>query len=488
MPTIVGKLGGLEHFSWVVTAYLLTSTASTPLYGKISDLYGRRPVLLFAIGTFLVGSLLAGLSQEMWQLIATRAIQGLGAGGLMTLAFTIISDLVSPRERAKYQGLFGAVFGLSSIAGPLLGGYFADNNWRWIFYINLPLGLIALVTISTVLKIPHVRRDHKVDYLGAALLVSGVSTLLLMLSWGGTEYAWSSNTIIGLGVAGTVLSVLFVLWELRASEPIIPMTLFRSRNFTLSNIGGFVLGVAMFGAILYVPMYLQIVKGYSATASGLLLTPLMAGVILTSIVSGRVISRIGRYKWLTVAGTVVLTIGMFTFVLLERNTSMLQMSTSMVTIGIGMGLVMQPLVLAVQNGLSSQHMGAGTAAVTFFRSLGGAFGVALLGAVLNNRLQHWLAELMPQRPGGPAAGGGDFTDLLREPAKILAMPDLMKIPLQESFVRSLHTVFWVAAVISIVAIVVTVLMPDGKLSGPESHAAPRDPEAAASEAEAAAVV
>jgi EmrB/QacA subfamily drug resistance transporter len=482
MPTIVGKLGGLEHYSWVITAYLLTSTASTPLYGKISDLYGRRPVLQFAITTFLIGSLLAGMSQEMWQLIATRAIQGIGAGGLMTLAFTIISDLVSPRERGKYQGLFGAVFGLSSVAGPLLGGYFAEHNWRWIFYINLPLGIIALAMITAVLKVPHVRRDHKIDYLGAALMVTGVSMLLLALSWGGNEYAWSSGTILGLGAAGTILSVLFVVWEARASEPILPLRLFRSRSFSLANIGSFIMGIAMFGAILYIPLYLQIVKGHSPTASGLLMLPLMVGVIGASVGSGRLISSIGRYKWVMVVGSVIMTVGLLTNARLERDTSMLEASVYMVLVGVGLGLVMQPLVLAVQNGLSLHDMGAGTSAVTFFRSLGGSFGVATLGAVFNDRLTHWMAQLMP---GGPAPAGGN---LLGDPAQILALPEPIRIAIQESFVRSLHTVFLVAAMVAVLAIVVTTAMPNGKLHGPDP-AATVDPEdeAAAAEAKVAAL-
>lgn len=261
LPTIVGELGGINHYSWVVTAYLLASTASTPLYGKMADLYGRRPVFLFSIGTFLVGSLLAGLSQNMTQLILTRGIQGLGAGGLMTLAFTIISDVVSPRERGRYQGLFGAVFGISSVAGPLVGGYFAETNWRWIFYINVPLAILAIVVCYHVMRlIPFERREHAIDWVGAGLLVAGVSSLLLALSWGGNEYAWTSGVILGLFAAGVVLGVLFLLQESRVAEPILPLRLFRNRTFSLANLAGFVLGLVMFGSIIFIPLYLQIVK------------------------------------------------------------------------------------------------------------------------------------------------------------------------------------------------------------------------------------
>jgi len=464
LPTVVGDLGGLEHYSWVVTAYLLTSTASTPLYGKVSDLYGRRPVFQFAIATFLVGSLLAGLAQDMTQLIATRAIQGLGAGGLMTMAFVIISDVVSPRERAKYQGLFGAVFGLSSVAGPLLGGYFAENDWRWMFFINVPLGVLALVVTSIVLRLPHVRSEHRIDYLGAALLVTGVSQLLLALSWGGNEYAWGSGTIVGLFVGGAVLSVLFVLWELRAVEPILPMRLFRDRTFSLANVGTFVLGVAMFGAIIYIPLYLQIVKGHSPTASGLLLLPLMVGILGSSIGGGRVISRVGRYKWFTVAGAVVMTVGLLLHTRLERGTPQWEASLYMLVVGIGLGFVMQPLILAVQNSLTVRDMGSGTASATFFRTLGGAFGVAILGSVLNNRLTHWLAELLPA--GGTGAPSVPVGELLGRPAAILALPGPVRDAVQEAFVRSLHTVFWVAAAVAVLSIVVTLLLPDSTLRGP----------------------
>ncbi|MGH3662953.1 MAG: MDR family MFS transporter [Micromonosporaceae bacterium] len=489
LPTIVGKLGGLEHYSWVVTSYLLASTASMPLYGKISDLYGRRPLLRFAIVTFLVGSLLAGMSQDMWQLIGARAVQGLGAGGLMALSFTIISDVLAPRDRARYQGLFGAVFGLSSIAGPLVGGYFAEHDWRWIFYINLPLGVVALLVTDRVLRLaPHRRREHKVDYLGAVLLVAGVVCLLLASSWGGIEYDWDSPVIIGLLGAGVALAAVFLLVEARTAEPILPLRLFRKRVFALGNAGVFVFGLAMFGSIIFVPMYLQVVKGTSPTASGLLMVPMMVGVIATSIISGRVISRVGRYKWVTVAGAVMMTLGMLLFTQLHVSTSLWTAFGFMVVLGIGLGLSMQSMILAVQNSLELKDMGAGTSGATFFRSLGGSFGVAILGAVLAVRVQDEMTRLMPgamaklspEAAGNlPANGGG--RELLNEPEAILALPDPIRDVIQQSFVHSLNTVFLISAGIGLIAVLITLLFPNEELkSGPPiskgARAADADPD------------
>ncbi|HYN96872.1 MAG TPA: MDR family MFS transporter [Pilimelia sp.] len=472
LPTIVGELGGIEHYSWVVTAYLLASTASTPLYGKISDLYGRRPVFLFAIVTFVVGSLLAGAAQDMMQLIITRGIQGVGAGGLMTLAFTIISDVLSPRERGRYQGLFGAVFGIASVAGPLVGGYFAEHEWRWIFYLNVPLGILAIVICYHVMRlIPFHRRPHAIDWLGAALLVAGVSCLLLALSWGGNEYAWRSPVIIGLLAAGAVLTALFLWQESRVPEPILPLGLFRRATFALANAAGFILGLVMFGSIIFIPLYLQIVKGASPTRSGLLMLPMMAGIIITSVLSGRAISRTGRYKWFPVAGAVVLFAGMLLFTRLQVDTALWVSFLYMVVIGVGLGLCMQSLILAVQNAVDPRDLGAGTSAATFFRSLGGSFGVAILGAVLAARLDTELAARLPgavaQLPADQAArfGGGTADFSINEPSVILALPEPVRAAIQAAFVSSLHTVFLLAGLIAVVAIAVTVALPDKELRG-----------------------
>ncbi len=472
LPTIVGQLGGISHYSWVVTAYLLASTASTPLYGKISDLYGRRPVFLFAIGMFLLGSLLAGLSQNMTQLIVTRGIQGLGAGGLMTLAFTIISDVVTPRERGRYQGLFGAVFGVSSVAGPLVGGYFAEHNWRWIFYINVPLGIAAIVICYHVMRlIPFRRRDHAIDWLGATLLVAGVSALLLALSWGGNEYPWGSATIIGLFVTGAVLGVLFLLQEARVAEPILPLKLFRRPTFALANTAGFVLGLVMFGSIIFIPLYLQIVKGASPTDSGLLMLPMMAGVIVTSVISGRAISRIGRYKWFPVAGAVVLMAGMFLFTQLEVNSPLWVAFCYMVVIGVGLGLSMQSLILAAQNAVEVRDLGAGTSTVTFFRSLGGSFGVAILGAVLSARLNSGLAERLPaaiaQLPPEQRAQVLKAAPSSRSTSRRRFWPCRTRSASRSRSrsSSSLHMVFLVTALIAVLAVAVTLAMPDHELRG-----------------------
>jgi EmrB/QacA subfamily drug resistance transporter len=473
LPTIVGKLGGINHYSWVVTAYLLASTASTPLYGKVSDLYGRRPVLIFAIGTFTLGSLLAGASQNMTELILTRGVQGLGAGGLMTLAFTIVSDVLPPRERPRYQGLFGAVFGLSSIAGPLVGGYFAQHNWRWIFYINVPIAIVAIIVCNQVLRlVPFHRREHKIDWLGAALMVGSVVCLLLALSFGGSRgWAWGSARILGLFAGFAVLAVAFLFVETRAPEPILPLQLFRKPTFSIANAATFILGFSMFGAIIYIPLYLQIVKGATPTESGLLLLPMMAGVIGTSIGSGRLISRVGRYKWFTVAGTAVMAAGLLLFTALQVDTPLWQAFLYMLVIGIGLGLAMQPLILAVQNSLDLRDMGAGTSTATFFRALGGSVGVASLGAVLSNRLTHELRPALAQAlhqlsPAQTAQWGPKLANLsINDPASLKKLPGPILNAIQHAFVNTLHPIFLMAGLVALIAVALCLALPDHVLHG-----------------------
>jgi EmrB/QacA subfamily drug resistance transporter len=406
MPTIVGELGGLDHLSWVVTAYLLSATVSTPLYGKLGDLFGRKHLFQVAICIFLLGSVLSGLSRSMLELIAFRALQGLGAGGLLVLAQAIIGDLVSPRERGRYQGYFGALFGVSSVAGPLLGGFFTDQlSWRWVFYVNLPVGIVALVVTSLVLPESVRRAQPRLDYAGAVVLTGAVAALVLMTTWGGSQYRWSSPTILGLGAGAVSLFTAFVVVERRAAEPIIPLQLFRVPNFAVSGVVSLFVGVALFGSISFLPMFLQVVTGASATDSGLLLAPLMLGMLGASMAAGRTVSRTGRYKRFPVTGLAVASAGMFLLSTIDAATSRTQVSAFMVVLGIGIGLTMQVLVLAVQNAVSRGDLGVATSTVNFCRSIGGCIGVALFGAVFTTRLAAGLADRLPPGTDVPTGRG-----------------------------------------------------------------------------------
>jgi EmrB/QacA subfamily drug resistance transporter len=436
LPTIVGDLGGLNHLSWVVTAYLLASTVSTPLYGKLGDMVGRKPVFLAAIVIFLVGSLLAGLSQTMGELIGFRALQGIGAGGLLVSAQAIIADIVPPRERGRYTGLIGAVFAVASVAGPLLGGFLVDNlSWRWVFYVNMPVGAVAIVVVMTRLHLHTPAVRHDLDLLGAALLSAGVASLIIVTTWGGSQYAWGSPEIVGLGVAGVVLLALFVWWETRASEPLLPLGLFRSRVFAVANAMGFTIGMAMFGAIVFIPLYLQLVYGASPTASGLRLLPLMAGLLIAAVASGRAISRIGRYKMFPIAGTAILVAGMFLLSRLGVGTAPWLASAYMLVVGIGIGLVMQVLVLVVQNDVRPRDIGVATSTATFFRSVGGSFGVAIFGTIFATRLSDQLARL----PHAVTARLGSGVHL--NPAQARRLPPAVHSDFLQAFAHALHGVF-----------------------------------------------
>ncbi len=456
LPTIVNSLHGLNHISWVVTAYLLTSTISTPLYGKLSDQFGRKGIFQFAIVIFLIGSALSGLSQNMGQLVAFRGIQGLGAGGLMAMAMTIIADVVSPRDRGRYQGYFGATFALSSVAGPLLGGVFTDNlSWRWIFYINLPIGIVALVVTSAVLKLPFRRQSHQIDYLGAGLMMLGVTSALMVTVWGGTQYAWRSPIIGGLSAAAVLLIAAFVLWERKAPEPILPPSLFHIGIFRVASSVSFLQSMIMFGAIIYLPLYLQLVDGVSAMVSGLLMIPLMLGLLATSIVSGQIVTRTGRYKLLPAVGAVMVIFGMWLLTHLGLHTSHLTMSLYVIVLGAGMGMTMQIMVLVTQNAVPPTQIGTATAAVTFFRSLGGAFGTSLFGAVFIAGLGHWVPVLVPGAVARSIHVHGSFS---MSPAQLHTFPPAVQQGILESFVRSLHSVFLLGVPIAVVMFLLTLLL------------------------------
>jgi EmrB/QacA subfamily drug resistance transporter len=475
LPTIVGDFGGIEHLSWVVTSYLLASTVVGPVYGKLGDLYGRKIVLQTAIVIFLVGSALCGLAQGMFELIAFRALQGIGGGGLIVTTMAVIGDIIPPRDRGKYQGFFGAVFGVSTVLGPLLGGFFVDNlSWRWIFYVNLPVGGLALAVIGAAFRSRAAHVRHQIDYLGAALLAGGLSSIVLFTSLGGTTWSWKSSQIVGLMALGVVLLVAFVFVEARAAEPLVPLELFRNRVFTVTSAIGFIVGLALFGAVTYLPLYLQIVKGHSPTTSGLLLTPLMAGVLVTSIGSGQLISRFGRYKPFPIAGTALMTVAMLLLSRISVGMPTWQAALLMVLLGFGLGMTMQVLVLAAQNAVSYELLGVATSGSTLFRQVGGSIGVSIFGAIFANRLGVHLASALPPGVRPPAAASPELVDRLR--------PEVHS-EYVGAFAASLRPVFAAAAGVSFVGFLLTWLLREVPLRKSaeaegvaESFAMPREAE------------
>ena len=469
LPSIVGELNGLDHIAWVITAYLLAATIGLPIYGKAGDLYGRKPVLIFAIITFLVGSILAGMATNMTQLIIFRAIQGIGGGGLMIGAQAIIADLVPPRERGKYMGLMGAVFGLSSVAGPLIGGFFTDSiGWRWIFYINIPLGVLALATVVFALHLPRRERSTQpVDVAGMALIVLFSAAAVFATSWAGTTYDWASPQIIGLLVGLVVTAALFVLVERRAVEPIMPLSLFQLRNFNLPALAGVTVGIAMFSTIAYLPTYLQMVNGVSATMSGLMLIPMTAGMLTSTIGTGRLISATGRYKIWLVLGPVIGAVGLALLSTIDAATPYWVIAAGMFIVGLGVGCSMQNLMLVVQNDVPHRIVGVATSSVAYFRQIGASVGIAVVGSLFVHRLIDAFAA-MPRNPSGrPAVDPGEVRSLT--PQVLASLPAPTRAAIADAFATALPPLFQDGGPGMMVGVVVALFIKERPLRTANDH-------------------
>ena len=466
LPTIVGDLHGGSHLAWVVTAYLLSSTVSTPLWGKLGDQYGRKVFFQAAIVIFVIGSALAGFSHTMTELIAFRALQGLGGGGLMVGAQTIIGDVVSPRDRGRYMGLFGAMFAVATVIGPLIGGLCVTYlSWRWVFYINLPLGILALFVTGAVLP-GHLRRvGHTIDYAGALLLAASATSLILFASLGGISWAWASLPSVACAVLGVVLAVAFLYAEKVAAEPVIPLKLFRVRVFNAASAIGFVMGFAMFGALTFLPLFMQNVKGVSPTVSGLRILPLMLGMLGASVTSGRLVTRWGRYKVFPIVGMALMTVGAYLLSLIDASTDNWVLAFYMFVFGVGMGLTMQVLVVAVQNSVSYQDLGVATSSATFFRMIGGSFGTAVFGAIYTIVFTHTLAPTLARVPASiiksfnPQTINPGILDKLKSTAEGLVFYGKYI----DAVTHAVQVVFVVAVPICFLAFLLSFLLPEVEL-------------------------
>ncbi|MFM9376004.1 MDR family MFS transporter [Gordonia sp. VNK21] len=461
LPTIVGELDGVDNMTWVITAYILASTIMMPVYGRISDLLGRRPVIIAAIMLFVVGSIVGALAGDVTWLIVGRTVQGLGGGGLMILSQAAIADVVPARDRGKYMGIMGAVFAVSSVAGPLLGGWLTEGpGWRWVFWINVPLGLVAALAAGLFLRIPRPSRDGRVDidYTGMALIAAATTTVVLVCTWAGGTYAWTSGVILGLIAASVVLAAAFVAVERRVSTPVIPMSLFRDRNFNLVTIAALLIGIVMFGVISYMPTYIQMVTGVDATVAGLLMIPMMAGLLIASIGSGAAVSRTGRYKAFPIAGAAVMGVGLALISTLNIDTATWIMCTYLGVMGVGIGLAQQILTLIVQNSFPTAIVGTATASNNYFRQVGATIGSAVVGSVFASRLASLIAE---KAPAG-SVGSADRNSLT--PAMVNGLPDSLRIPIVESYNQALLPIFLVLVPIAVLAVIVLLLVDEKPLS------------------------